>query len=435
MTAAAEAPSPPAAPAPLEFATTLGLAVVVGLAATFGAVLFMACQHGITLLLWTEIPDAANWSTPPGWYVVVVPTVGGALVAAALLLPGRGGHSAVKGLSMDALTPAELPSALLAALATLGFGLVLGPEAPLLAIGLTIGTVAARTLRNGPPTRSAVLALAGAFAAISAVLGGPLATALMIFEIVAQSGTVPAASLVPALVPGLVAAGAGTLLFTGIDSWPGVKEAVLALPPLPDYPSVRLIDLAWVAVVAVGVAAVVVFARRASGELAARVDGRSVLVVLLVGGCLVGLAALVFRAITHEPVDLVLFSGENAMPAYVAETSAGVLGLLLASKGFAYAVSLGTGFRGGPTFPAIALGVAGGVLASIVLPGLDLTPAVIAGVAAGAAAALGLAFFGALIAVLLAGPVATETVPFAILASVIGWIIATVAARRTAAGA
>jgi chloride channel protein, CIC family len=68
------------------------------------------------------------------------------------------------------------------------------------------------------------------------------------------------------------------------------------------------------------------------------------------------------------------------------------------------------------------------VLASIVLPGLDLTPAVIAGVAAAASAALGLSFFG----VLLAGSAASETIPIAVIASVIGWLAATALQRREA---
>ena len=71
-----------------------------------------------------------------------------------------------------------------------------------------------------------------------------------------------------------------------------------------------------------------------------------------------------------------------------------------------------------------------GVLASIVLPGLELTPAVIAGLAAAASAVLGLPFFGALLAALLAGSAAAETIPVAIIAAVIGWLVATALKNR-----
>ena len=154
------------------------------------------------------------------------------------------------------------------------------------------------------------------------------------------------------------------------------------------------------------------------------------MVLLCAAGLVVGGLAVGFRAVTGQPVDLVLFSGENALPQVIAETSAGVLALLVLVKGAAYALSLGAGFRGGPTFPAVTLGVATGVLGSILLPGLDLTPAVIAGLAAAASAALGLSFFGALLAALLAGSAAAETVPIAVIASVIGWLVATALQQR-----
>jgi hypothetical protein len=43
---------------------------------------------------------------------------------------------------------------------------------------------------------------------------------------------------------------------------------------------------------------------------------------------------------------------------------------------------------------------------------------------------LGLSFFGALLAALLAGSTAAETVPIAVIASVIGWLVATALQQR-----
>jgi hypothetical protein len=54
--------------------------------------------------------------------------------------------------------------------------------------------------------------------------------------------------------------------------------------------------------------------------------------------------------------------------------SLGALFMLMACKGLAWSACLGS-FRGGPTFPAIFIGAAGGIAASH-LPGLSLTPAV-----------------------------------------------------------
>jgi chloride channel protein, CIC family len=182
--------------------------------------------------------------------------------------------------------------------------------------------------------------------------------------------------------------------------------------------------------VALVAAAVAAGARRAARQLTGKAARIPPVVLLCGAGLAVGLLAVGFRAVTSQSVDLVLFSGESALPQVIAETSAGVLALLVLVKGSAYALSLGAGFRGGPTFPAVALGAATGVLASILLPGLDLTPAVIAGLAAAASAALGLSFFGALLAALLAGSAAAETIPIAVIASVIGWLVATALQQR-----
>ena len=52
------------------------------------------------------------------------------------------------------------------------------------------------------------------------------------------------------------------------------------------------------------------------------------------------------------------------------------------------------------------------------LPGLDLTPAVIAGLTAATSAAL------------LAGSASAEAIPIAVIASVIGWLVATALQQR-----
>ena len=148
--------------------------------------------------------------------------------------------------------------------------------------------------------------------------------------------------------------------------------------------------------------------------------------VLVVAGLLVGALAVAFRGFADRPVDLVLFSGQAELPDVVAEGSAGVLVLLVAAKGLAYALSLGAGFRGGPVFPAIAIGVAAGMFAADVLPGLDTTPAVAAGIAAGTTAVLKVPFTAVLLVSLLMGASAFDVAPIAVLAAAVAWLVATV---------
>ena len=406
----------------LGYLRTLALAALLGFPVAVAAVLFQTAIHDVIHFVWEVVPHWLDWSEPAWWYVILVPAFAGVLVALFLRLPGHGGHSPLEGISTAPIQPIELPSILLAGLATLGLGLVLGPEAPLIALGLGMGVIAVRFVRL-EQTEAQLLVLAGAFAAIAALFGGPLAASVMLLELVAMSGAIPAASMVRALLPGFVAAATGALVFTGVGDWQGLHQQDLALPSLPAYDSVRIADLAWGVALSVVIAGVVVGMRHLAHEVAARSKPRPVL-ALVVAGALVGVIAVVFRAVADRPVDLVLFSGQSEMPAVIAEGSAWVLVLLVVAKGLAYALSLGSGFRGGPVFPALAIGVALGMVAADVLPGLGTTPAVAIGLAAGTAAVLRAPFTGVLLATLLLGSSAYDVTPIAVLAAATAWLVA-----------
>jgi H+/Cl- antiporter ClcA len=220
-----------------------------------------------------------------------------------------------------------------------------------------------------------------------------------------------------------VASGTGALVFTGIQDWPGVREFSLHAFDLPAYETVQVLDLGgrsqrlrWAAVAAT-------LARDLAKLTAGRVEARPSLALVL-GGAAVGLLAVLFHEIASRPAELVLFSGQSSLGAVTAETTAGVLVALVVAKGLAYAISLAVGFRGGPIFPAVAIGVMVGVIASLALPDFALAPGVVAGLAGGAAASLKLPFFGALLAALLVGLTATGTAPIAVIAGVTGWLVA-----------
>jgi H+/Cl- antiporter ClcA len=406
------------------YVRTLVFAALLGVPVALAAVLFQTAIHDVIHLVWDVIPEELGWSEPAWWYVVLVPGLAGLLVAAALRLPGHGGHSPLEGLGTDPIPPIALASILPASLATLGLGLVLGPEAPLIALGLGLGALAVGLIRM-EGTAAQLLVLAGAFAAIAALFGGPLIAAFLLFEVTAASGKIPAQQIGRALLPGFVAAGTGAVVFTGVGGWTGLHQTNLALPPLPPYESLRLTDLAWCLLVAVVIAVVVVALRHLAHGIAAQ-SSLGPTGLLIVAGLAVGALAVVFRAVGDRPVDLVLFSGQAELPTVVAEGSAGVLVLLVVTKGLAYALSLGAGFRGGPVFPAIALGVAAAMVAADLLPGLHTTPAVATGIVAGTTAVLRVPFTAVLLASLLMGASAFDVAPIAVLAAAIAWIVATV---------
>ncbi len=408
----------------IAYVRTLVFAALLGVPVAFAAVLFQTAIHDVIHLVWEVIPEELGWSEPSWWYVVLVPGLAGLLVAAAVRLPGHGGHSPLEGLGADPIPPIALASILPAALATLGLGLVLGPEAPLIALGLGLGALAVRLIRL-EGTEAQLLSFAGAFAAVAALFGGPLIAAFLLFEVTAASGKIPAQQIGRALLPGFVAAGTGAIVFTGVAGWQGLHQTNLALPSLPAYESVRLTDLAWCLLMAVVIAIVVVGIRHLAHGIAAQ-STLSPVALLVVAGLAVGALAVAFRAAADRPVDLVLFSGQAELPAVVAEGSAGVLVLLVVAKGLAYALSLGAGYRGGPVFPAIALGVAAAMVAANLFPGLDTTPAVAAGIAAGTTAVLRVPFTAVLLVSLLMGDSAFDVAPIAVLAAAVAWIVATV---------
>jgi H+/Cl- antiporter ClcA len=407
----------------IAYVRTLVLAALLGFPVAFAAVLFQTAIHDLTHVVWDVVPDEFGWSEPAWWYVILVPGLAGLLVAAAVRLPGHGGHSPLEGLGAEPIAPIALTSILTAALATLSLGLVLGPEAPLIALGLGLGALAVRVIRL-EGTGAQLLVFAGAFAAIAALFGGPLVAAFLLFEVTAASGNIPAHKIGRALLPGFVAAGTGALVFTGVAGWQGLHQTRLAIPSLPAYDSVRISDLAWCLLLAAVIAIVVVAIRHLAHRIAAQ-PSLNPIALLIVAGLGVGTLAVVFRAVADRSVDLVLFSGQTELPAIVAERSAGVLALLVVAKGLAWALSLGSGFRGGPVFPAIALGVAAAMVAANILPSLNTTPAVATGIAAGTTAVLRVPFTAVLLATLLMGASAFDVAPIAVLAAAMAWLVAT----------
>ncbi len=183
----------------------------------------------------TSIPDQLGFHGPPVWWPLPLLAVAGVLVSLTITyLPGTAGHEPAEGFKSGggAPTAAELPGVFLAALATLALGVVLGPEAPLIAIGGGLGVLAVRlAARDAPPTAGTVMAAAGSFAAISTLLGSPIIGAFLLMEASGLGG--PVLGLV--LVPGLLAAGIGTLIFVGLDNLTGWGTFSLAIPGLPHF--------------------------------------------------------------------------------------------------------------------------------------------------------------------------------------------------------
>ena len=406
----------------------VAIGALIGIPAAVVAALFLALVHDLERWLWHDLPDALGHSSPPWFLVIGLPMVGGALVALVrVLLPGDGGHRPLDGISMGVTPLRDGPGIALAGLATLSFGAVLGPEAPLIAIGSVIGlsvTLFMRVSEREMP----VLATAGSFSAISALFGGPLVGGMLMVE----GGLGMGAALLPIILPGFVAAAVGYLVFVGFGTWGGLNAPGLVVPNLPPYNGTHLADLIVAIVVGILGALVVVAARRAATHLDGRARGpREISLLLVVGGLAVGLCAQMADWLGADSQD-VLFSGQVSVPDLVAADSTKIVLILFVAKAIAYAVSLGCGFRGGPVFPAIFLGIALATFASV---WFDVSPtlAVAVGTAAGTAAVTRLLVTSSLFATLLVGTQGVDAVPAAVLAACAAWLVIQAVDRRRAA--
>lgn len=376
---------------------------------------FLAVEHQLQKILWSDITDAIGGT--PGWYIFVVLVAGAVGVFFAEKLPGHGGHRPLDGLGFN-IGPKEIGSVLIAALLSLSIGAVVGPEAPLMAVGSAIGGFVA--MRVPDPARQ-VLMVSGAVAAITMILGNPMISAVLVLEAAVLKGSPGGKKVMLAVLPVLIAMGFGYLIQVGVGDWSGVGQSQLAVPGLPAYDTVQLTDLGWALVVALVVAIFAVFAVEAGTAIQDRIPSQ--LAKLLFGATIVAAAAVITRAVTGEGVDTILFSGQEAMTTVLGLTSVSVLVVIGIAKTIAYAVSLGAAFRGGMVFPSVYLGVVIATAADLLLDGVSLSAMVATGIAAAVAGVMRLPFTGVLLALLLcAGAGLAVTTP-AIVGAVVGVLV------------
>jgi H+/Cl- antiporter ClcA len=416
-----------------SYLALLVLAAIIGVPVSAAAFGFLALVSHLQGWIFTSLPKAAGFHGEPLWWPIPPLLLAGILVALVIRdLPGTGGHSPADGFKAGAgaPSPAELPGVVLAALATLCLGVVLGPEAPLIAIGGGLGVCAVRLAKRDAPARtSAVVASAGSFAAISTLLGSPLIGAFLLMEASGIGG----ATMELVLVPGLLAAGVGSLIFIGLGTLTGFGTFSLALPSLPHFSRPDIAEFGWALVIGVAAALLGSGIQRLALWLRPPVERRMLLTLPAAGLAVAGLA-IAFQGGTGKGTSGVLFSGQTGLGPLVSHSATytvGALALLLVCKGLAYAASL-SGFRGGPTFPALFLGAAGGMLLSH-LPGLPLVPAVAMGIGAMAAVLLRLPLTAVLLASVLLASDSLAVTPLAIVAVTVAYVVAARLERAPAA--
>ncbi len=320
-----------------SYRVLLVMAAVIGVLVSFASWCFLELVHWIQQEVYKTLPSGLGLHPVPWWWPLPVLAVAGVLTAVAITrLPGRGGHIPYEGIKAGTAKPAELPGILLAALATLGLGLVLGPEAPLIALGGGLAVLAVKLVKKDTPDQvMAVLAASAAFAAIATIFGSPVIGAIILIEAAGLGG--PMLPLV--LLPGLMSAGIGSVVFIGMGHWTGLSSSAYALSPftLPAFSTLTVAEFGWAIALAfaaaVATVAIVEGARRSAGIVA-----RRPWLLLPAGALAVGGLAIAFAQITHQPADLVLFSGQDAFGSLIKQGPAlalSTLAFLLLFKGLA----------------------------------------------------------------------------------------------------
>ncbi len=432
----ADAPSGPAPELTYESADALirskGYLALLVIVAVLGVIVSLAAWgflegiHQIQQEMFVHLPHAVGYSgAAPTWWPLPILVIGSLITALAITrLAGDGGHIPAEGLATDG--PVDrwtLPGVVLAGLGTIGFGLVLGPEAPLIAIGSQLAVFAMISIRRGTPQQVLmIVAAAGSFATLSFIFTSPMIAAVLLIEAAGLGG--PRLRVI--LLPGLLAAGTGTLVSLGLGHFTGLSSKAYAIGALPlgTAPRPTIVDFGWaigVAIVVGVLATLAIHGGRTTRRLVA--PRRQVLVLPVIALATGGLAIAFFHATGHSTSE-VLFSGQDQLPGLISQAgswSFSALLLLVVFKGVAYTVSLGS-LRGGPTFPALFLGAALGLMAWH-LPGLPIQDGVAIGMAAASVAVLRLPLSCVVLVTVLCSHAGANVDPLIIVSVVAAYIV------------
>ncbi|MFD3586580.1 ion channel protein [Streptomyces sp. NPDC058683] len=360
-------PTPPPAPARALLPLILpALAVGVGSSLLYLVVSSLAerLQH----VLWNNLPDAlgiGRYSVL--WMLVMLTATGVAVGLVVWKVPGHAGPDpATLGLEAVAMPPVVLPGLLLATVLMLAGGPSLGPENPIIAVNVGLALWLGRLAMPRMPG-SLWPALADA-ATLGALFGTPVAAALVISE--ALAGKPLKGALWDNLFGPLMAAGAGALT-TALVARPALDLG------LPAVGRLRWTDLLTALVIApvaalLGMLAVYAFpyvhgAFRRLGHP---------MVALPAGGVVLGLLGALGGHLT-------LFKGLDEVAELAKDPggwSAGQFAVMTVVKLAALLVAAACGFRGGRIFPSVFIGAALGLCAHALVPAVQPSVGVAAGV-------------------------------------------------------
>jgi len=338
-------------------------AIVIGILGGLLMAGVNALEHVLTDALWDDLPSALGFAADGAFWIIAVLTATGLAVGAVVrFMPGRGGVDPAT-VELVSAPPAliALPGIAIAMMLGLAGGVSLGPENPVIAIGVGLSVWLAARFVPGLPAPSTTLIATAAI--IGAMFGSPLAAALLLTEIVA--GFKNKQPLWDTLFAPLVAAATGAIVTKLIGEG-------MPLPKLPEY-SIGGWDLLSTCLIATAAAGLGIVAAIAMPRVHAALHSlRNPVLYLGIGGLVLGVLGVIGGPVTlfkgaHQSVDLV--NEADSM-------STAQLALITVVKIAALVVAAAASFRGGRIFPSMFIGVAFGLMVHSMFPAVPVTAAV-----------------------------------------------------------
>lgn len=293
----------------------LVIAAILGVPITVVSFALLDVLSVVEHQTYTRLPHALGFGGEPVWWPLVPLALAGLIVGLTVrYLPGEGGESPADGFHAGGPPrPQDLSGIAVAAVASIGLGAVVGPEAPLIALGGGLAYLVVWLVRRDMPGRAGlVIAATGSFAAVSTLLGPPLAGAFLLMEATGLGG----AAATAVLVPGMLGAGIGALVFVGLGSLTGKGAFSLAIPTIPAASQPTVVQLCWAVAVGLAAAPAGILIKRLALLLRGYVRRRVVPATVLAGTA-VALVAIAYAELTGRSTSEVLFSGEAALPTLV----------------------------------------------------------------------------------------------------------------------
>jgi H+/Cl- antiporter ClcA len=336
-------------------------AIAVGFGAVAGAIAAVTLK----VMLWLQ---GLVWGVSDArWYFVVAILVGGVLVALLRRVSEEANLEQEVALTADPVQLHRRRIGFLAvsAIVAVAFGGAVGPEAGLIAVVAEVSSLAAFRMAKSREEQR-LIGRVGSAAALSGLYGSPPGGAVYESDEISPSK----ALVFVAAVVGLVAFLLTSDLFGGLDMPP------LGLPEyLTSHDGSDLLRAIPPAIAAALGATAYTMVRPALARLVGRLSSttlQTMLATLLFAGLAVLWPILRFSGHSDFP-QLVSMAGDAAWWSLL---GVGLLKLL------ACAVCLAGGYRGGEFFPLMFAGAAVGVATVSVVPGLQITGALVAGLAA-----------------------------------------------------